>query len=99
MKKYSNLEALEIFKNKVIISNNDGSIWVADDMRIISSHKEEYKTSNLPILECKFPHVRGFGTKKVDFTGLEKTEYIRENFPNDFHSCSLMTKNIENIIK
>lgn len=103
MKKYNNAEAAELFKGKKVISNADGTIWTADDFVLYSSHTEEYKTiaKDWQVITCKFPGVRGFGKKKVRFTNLEKTEYVRENFSNTFTDaffssvCNLLTRNIE----
>ena len=82
--KFTNEEASKLFKDKVVISNSDGTIWIADKMNTISSHEENYKISGLPVLECKNRNTRGFGHKKVNIQNLEKTQYTREQFADSF---------------
>lgn len=106
LQKFTNEEASKLFKGKFIISNNDGTIWIADSAEIISWYKSEYENEakDWPVLECKFPGVKGFGHKKVSFVNLQKTEFTREQFSNSFGSASasdcvnLQSRNIQNIL-
>ena len=86
MQTFTNEQAAVIFNGKIVISNQDGSIWVAEKAEIFSSHQPEFSTTanNWHLLTCKFPVVRGFGQKRVRFTNLQKSEYIREQFSTSF---------------
>lgn len=86
--KFNNLEAKELFGDKIIISNSDGTIWTADKFETTSDHEENFKDLDLPILECKERSTRGFGFKKVNVVNLQKTKYTREHFSNSFGSGS-----------
>ncbi|WP_281681809.1 hypothetical protein [Zunongwangia profunda] len=82
--KFTNEEASKIFRGKVVISNSDGTIWTAEKMETVSSHEDKFKILDWPVLECKRRGTRGFGYKKVNIVNLEKTEYTREQFSNNF---------------
>lgn len=101
--KFTNEEASKIFKGKVVISNSDGTIWTAEKMETVSSHEDRFKTLDWPLLQCKRRSTRGFGYKKVNIINLEKTEYTREQFSNNFGGgtgidpLNFHSRNIENL--
>lgn len=105
--KFTNIEAQKLFEGLFIISNSDGTIWTADNASVYSGHEPEFngKAKDWDELECKYPHVRGFGIKKVKFENLTKTEFTREEFSSTFSGanltspCDLITKNIEELNK